>query len=440
MFRVEKYHAETATPAEDLKRPPGLYKCPECRDTTIIWRTAVDKYKVKCTKCNADMVRIKLIPKPAPLVPTSGIQSDYGLKAWWSKRRENADSRAITEIQAGLGTVTAKRAQRIRDAKANRTIPNTRRLDRDIDLFNNILAGYKKAGKQFSHNELDGLAEQYGVGPIAAALVGGIGASVGVGVMGHRRAMKERVGLKKPIGPVGHVARLSALGVPYYVGRGIGMKKKKIPEKWLKKAKEAGVKKNELDELAELAEQYGVLDNLQTSQLLRFAKARKGLSKNDSLKLDKAIEASSATNRKGSKAADLWKVANQTFPGKFPSSDPHYKLDELAEIYGSDPQRAQLEAARAGVPICEVAFHYGKGTVLTGLELGAKHGKEEAAGTRGAPGALKLWLLQKLHGGSYVIGRQKGLSGKHGGTRSGESIVDALPALLKGLVSGQAQA
>ena len=115
-----------------------------------------------------------------------------------------------------------------------------------------------------------------------------------------------------------------------------------------------------------------------------------------------------------------------------------HELDVLAEIYAKDPVRAQLEAARAGVPIWTVAQHYGKGTVLTGVQLGVKHGQEEAAGTRGAPGALKLWLLQKLHGGGYVLGRQKGLGGKHGGTRSNVSIVDAIPALLKGITRAQA--
>ena len=113
-----------------------------------------------------------------------------------------------------------------------------------------------------------------------------------------------------------------------------------------------------------------------------------------------------------------------------------HELDMLAETYKNDPQRARLDASRVGVPLAEVAFHYGKGTALTGLQLGVKHGQEESAGTRGAPGALKLWLLQKLHGGSYVIGRQKGLGGKHGGTRSGVSIVDELPEFLKGVVRG----
>ncbi len=225
MFRVQKYYLGTAVSTEAEreardKRPPGLYKCPECRDTTIIWRTAVDKYKVKCTKCNADMTRVKLVPKAVPLVT------------------------AFARLHMSKSPAARK-----------------------------------------THDLLQ--------------------------------------------------VKLSKL-----------------------KAEELS-KKNE--------------------------------------------------------------------------------LDELAEIYASDPLRARLEAARAGVPLCQVAFHYGKGTALTGLELGKAHGKAEAAGTRGAPGALKLWLLQKLHGGSYVVGRQKGLSGKHGGTRSAASIIDALPALLKEAAGGKTQ-
>ena len=329
MFRVlEKYDMGTPmglTPAEreaqDI-RPPGLYKCPECRDTTIIWRTAVDKYKVKCAKCQTEMKHVALVPKPVPVVISA------------NELEESAE-----------------------------------------------------------------IAEQYAVDPVSAILAAMAAGGVGAGVLGHRRAMKERAGLKKPIGPVGHAVRVSTLGVPYYVGRGMAMKKKKLPEKWAKRA-----------------------------------------------------------------AAAKAKIVTK------------HELDILAEIYGKDPQRALLAATAAGVPLRDVAFHYGlrskrvklalaaagltaagvgvgtgitttvlkqqrgRGSALTGLQLGAAHGKEESAGTRGAPGALKLWLLQKLHGSGYVIGRQKGLGGKHGGTKSSASILDEMPELLEGMLHGQAPA
>ena len=78
MFRVQerKYHAvPTPLPTEAEReamnmRPPGVYKCPECRDATIVWRTTVDKYKVKCPKCSTDMVRVNLTPKPV-IVPVA---------------------------------------------------------------------------------------------------------------------------------------------------------------------------------------------------------------------------------------------------------------------------------------------------------------------------------------------------------------------------------
>lgn len=201
------------------------------------------------------------------------IAEQYGLKAWWTKKREASNAKVIREIEAGLKTTQLKRTEHLRHAAANRYIPNTRKFDKNIKLFDEILSGFKQAGK---------------------------------------------------------------------------------------------------------------------------------------------------TSSKG-----LVEVTQRN------------ELNGLAEIYASDPLRAQLEAARAGVPLCEVAFHYGKGTALTGLQLGLKHGQEESTGARGAPGALKLWLLQKLHGSGYVLGRQQGLGGKHGGTRSGASIIDALPALLKGISRGQ---
>jgi hypothetical protein len=119
--------------------------------------------------------------------------------------------------------------------------------------------------------------------------------------------------------------------------------------------------------------------------------------------------------------------------GRVVEKPTNNELDELTEIYRKDPERARLSAAQVGVPYVRVVMHYGKGSALTGMQLGIQHGKAEAAGTRSSPGAIKLAILQLLHGGSYVIGRQHGLSGKHGGTRSIASATDILPTLSKRL-------
>ena len=87
------------------------------------------------------------------------------------------------------------------------------------------------------------------------------------------------------------------------------------------------------------------------------------------------------------------------------------------------------------MPFGRVVMHYGSGSVLTGLQLGIAHGKAEAEGKRSAPGAIKLAILQKLHGKSYIVGRQKGLGGKHGGTRSTAKATDVLAPALQKLLS-----
>ncbi len=283
MFRVQEkqpreiYHDGVGLTAseEEAKnqRPPGVYKCPECRDTTIIWRTTVDKYKVRCAKCSSDMVRVTPMPVPVlppvatvtPVVVSAAYAGELGLHMLKSPSERSAHNLRQVKLAKVKATELAS-GRKTRDR-------------RQVELAR------AKSVELASKSELDELTEQYAINPAAAA------------------------------------------------------------------------KKNE--------------------------------------------------------------------------------LDVLAEIYEKDPQRAQLEAARAGVPLRAVAFHYGKKSSLTGLQLGVAHGQAEAAGTRGAPGALKLWLMQKLHGGSYVIGRQKGLGGKHGGTKSVASIIDELPAFLKGVAGGQ---
>ncbi len=267
MFRVQKYHEgalvepieSEATREARNKRPPGLYKCPECRDATIVWRTTVDKYKVNCPKCSTEMKHVALVPKPI----VTPVATAIPILVKMSTAEEVAE-------QYDMLTQTERKMllKQIRERRSPRLISRRSKL---------ALAG---------------------TGLVAAGLA-------------MRRQQKRTV---------------------------------------------ETVKKNE--------------------------------------------------------------------------------LDILAEIYANDPQRSRLDASQAGVPMSTVICHYGKKTGVTGLQLGMKHGQEESAGTRGSPGALKLWLLQKMHGGSYVIGRQKGLSGKHGGTRSGASILEDLPALLKGIVHG----
>lgn len=42
---------------EPQKFPSGKYICPECKDAIVIWRTPVEAFKIKCPKCNTQMVR-----------------------------------------------------------------------------------------------------------------------------------------------------------------------------------------------------------------------------------------------------------------------------------------------------------------------------------------------------------------------------------------------
>lgn len=108
------------------------------------------------------------------------------------------------------------------------------------------------------------------------------------------------------------------------------------------------------------------------------------------------------------------------------------KLEPLIETYTKDKVLARTIAAANGIDINKVALYAGMRQAITGGALGLKHGKEEAAGVKGAPGALKLLIMRLLHGEGYVIGRQKGLGGQHGGTKSTAS---AAPAVLKALVT-----
>ncbi len=264
----------------DQKKPPGVYRCPECKDAVIAWRTPVDKFKVKCPKCNADMVRSGPVPK--------------------------------------LAVETFEEAKRIATEATEKYL----------------------VGKRISPQLKRRLLKIVGTG---AAVGGGIGLGAGVHKSLAETPFKEQL---KPLSIKRH---------------------RRITE-------------------------------------LRHEKKRK------------------------ENAALLAQLKREGYS----------ELDELAKIYGKDPLRARLEAANAGVPLSTVAFHYGKGTALTGLQLGMQHGLEESTGTRGAPSAIKLWLLQKLHGSSYIIGRQQGLGGKHGGTRSAVSETDILPELLEGLTHGQA--
>lgn len=59
---VAQGYCDTPQPMEPEKRPPGVYFCPECRGAIIVWRTWVDKYKVRCPKCNTDLQSLRSIP------------------------------------------------------------------------------------------------------------------------------------------------------------------------------------------------------------------------------------------------------------------------------------------------------------------------------------------------------------------------------------------
>ncbi len=69
VIEMQVYHGISTAVEVDTRRPAGVYNCPECRDASITWRHPVDKYKVRCPKCNSDMVRVAKIKMPvvAPL-------------------------------------------------------------------------------------------------------------------------------------------------------------------------------------------------------------------------------------------------------------------------------------------------------------------------------------------------------------------------------------
>ncbi len=353
MFRVgERYYLGTEVPSEvdrenRDKRPPGLYKCPECSDATIIWRSVVDKYKIRCPKCSTEMRRAALVRKPVPVViKTNALEEDaeqYGLKAWWKKRNDTANMSIQSDIAVGLETVRKRRAKIVSAATLSKVTPDTRRVDRDIKLFTDILGGYKKAGR------------------------------------------------------------------PPYIKTVRGLQRA-----------EAGRSPT----LGDVQGQYDMLTNADRKKLA--AQIKKMSSRRPVPGRVKLAIAGVGLAGAGLTAAGLLKRRQK------------HDLDVLAEMYGNSPERARLAAAYAGVPLGRVIIHYAKKSTITGAALGLAHGKEEAAGSRSAPGALKLWLLQKLHGGSYVVGRQKGLGGKHGGSRSETSVIDEIPKLLKEMVHGQA--
>jgi hypothetical protein len=109
----------------------------------------------------------------------------------------------------------------------------------------------------------------------------------------------------------------------------------------------------------------------------------------------------------------------------------------LYQQYKNDPDLMRTIAARDGVELD--VQRYAIQDVLTSWQLGYKHGEEEAQGIRPAPGALRLAALMKLHGESYVLGRQKALTeaGMHGGTRQSESFLETLVESVDRLLGGE---
>jgi hypothetical protein len=112
----------------------------------------------------------------------------------------------------------------------------------------------------------------------------------------------------------------------------------------------------------------------------------------------------------------------------------------LYQQYKNNPDLMRAIAARDGVELD--VQRYAIQDVLTGWQLGYKHGEEEAQGTRPAPGALRLGALMTLHGESYVLGRQKALTeaGMHGGARQSESFLETLVKSVDRLLSGDKNA
>ena len=112
----------------------------------------------------------------------------------------------------------------------------------------------------------------------------------------------------------------------------------------------------------------------------------------------------------------------------------------LYQQYKNDPDLMRAIAARDGIELD--IQRYAIQDVLTGWQLGYKHGEEEAQGTRPAPGALRLGALMTLHGESYVLGRQKALTeaGMHGGARQSESFLETLVKSVDRLLGGDKNA
>jgi hypothetical protein len=112
----------------------------------------------------------------------------------------------------------------------------------------------------------------------------------------------------------------------------------------------------------------------------------------------------------------------------------------LYQQYKNDPDLMRAIAARDGIELD--IQRYAIQDVLTGWQLGYKHGEEEAQGTRPAPGALRLGALMTLHGESYVLGRQKALTeaGMHGGARQSESFLETLVKSVDRLLGGEKNA
>ena len=110
----------------------------------------------------------------------------------------------------------------------------------------------------------------------------------------------------------------------------------------------------------------------------------------------------------------------------------------LYQLYQKDPDRARIVAAQAGIALPEVVQRYGIRQAITGWMLGKKYGEEEASGLRSPPGAAKLALLEKMHGGGFIYGRQKALTGAgmSGGTKSKLNLFEDVMGALKKRIEG----
>ena len=72
--RTVQYQISACCPKPPPKKPAGTYVCPECTSTMIIWRTPIDKYKIRCPKCSVEMERIG---PPTRHLPT-GERTTFG--------------------------------------------------------------------------------------------------------------------------------------------------------------------------------------------------------------------------------------------------------------------------------------------------------------------------------------------------------------------------